>query len=763
MARDIKSLIEKMTLEEKVSLCCGEDFWHLRAVERLDIPRVMVSDGPHGLRKQKDNPDHLGHNDSIKAVCFPAACATSASFDTELIQKMGETLGEECQADNVSVLLGPAINIKRSPLCGRNFEYVSEDPYLAGKSAAAFIKGVQSKNVGTSVKHFAANNQEFFRTTVDTIADERTLREIYLAAFETAVKESKPWTVMASYNRVNGLHVVDNPWFLTDILRDEWGFDGLVMSDWWATNDRVVGLKAGLDLEMPNSGGHNDKALLEAVKNGSLPQAVLDTAVERILDMIFKFTDNRAKATFDKDADHVLAAEIEKECAVLLKNDAAAKGSPLLPLKKGQNIAFIGAYAEKPRFQGGGSSHINAYKVTSALDAVKARGIDVSYVAAFSPDKDEADPAALAAAVECAKAADVAVIFAGLPDAFESEGYDRDHIRLPNCQNAVIAAVAAAQPNTVVLLHNGSPVEMPWIDSVKSVLEMYLGGQAVGEAAVALLFGEANPSGKLAETFPLRLEDNPSYNNFPGDGKTVHYTEGVFVGYRWYDYRNMPVLFPFGHGLSYTTFAYSNLKIEKAEFDFVKGDETFTVTVDITNTGAVAGKETVQLYIEDKTGSAIRPVRELKGFCKVSLDPGETKQAAFTVDKRAFSWYNESYGGWFCASGVYNIVIGASSRDLRLCAEARVASPDLPPFHVDMNTTADALLKDPRTRDLFLNMQKRLLGEKALPSFEALGGNENKWAQRSYLESPLRNLYMVTGISYEDVEKAIAAFNEVLR
>jgi beta-glucosidase len=759
MARDIKALIDQMTVEEKVSLCCGEDFWHLRDVERLGIPRVMVSDGPHGLRKQKDNPDHLGHNDSIKAVCFPAACATSASFDVDLIQKMGETLGEECQADNVSILLGPAINIKRSPLCGRNFEYVSEDPFLAGKSAAAIIKGIQSK-------HVAANNQEFFRTTVDTIVDERTLREIYLAAFETAVKEAQPWTIMASYNRLNGLHAVENPWLLTKVLRDEWGFTGYVMSDWWAVSDRVAGIKAGLDLEMPNSGGHNDKALLEAAQNGSLPMDVLDTAVGRILEKIFEFTDNRTAAVFDKDAHHALAADIEKECAVLLKNDAAATGnaatgSPLLPLKKGQKIAFIGAYAETPRFQGGGSSHINACKVTSALDAVKARGIAVSYTRAFPADKDEADPAGLEAAVLAAKEADVAVIFAGLPDTFESEGYDREHIRMPDCQNAVIEAVAAAQPNTAVVLHNGSPVEMPWLSRVKSVLEMYLGGQAVGEAAVALLFGEANPSGKLAETFPLRIEDTPCYGNFPGDGKRVEYREGVFVGYRWYDYRNMDVLFPFGHGLSYTTFAYSNIRLEKPEFDFANGNETFTVTVDITNTGAAAGKETAQLYIEDKTGSTIRPARELKGFCKVSLAPGETKQASFTLDKRSFSWYHEGMKDWYCAPGAYTVVIGASSRDLRLRADVAVKSPDLPPFRVDLNTTTDALLKDPRTRDMFLALQKQFNRAKESDGFDALGGADT-WAKRAYLESPLRNLYMIMGVPYETVENIMADLNKVL-
>ncbi|MDR2476570.1 MAG: glycoside hydrolase family 3 C-terminal domain-containing protein, partial [Treponema sp.] len=691
MNANIKDLIKSMTLEEKARLCGGEDFWHLRGVDRLGIPQVMVSDGPHGLRKQKDNPDHLGHNDSIKAVCFPAACATASSFDKELLQKMGEALGEECQAENVSVILGPAINIKRSPLCGRNFEYVSEDPYLAGKSAASLIRGIQSKNVGTSLKHFALNNQEFFRTTVDIIADERTVREIYLAAFETAVKEARPWTVMCSYNKINGTHSPENHWLLTEVLREEWGFTGCVVSDWYGTSDRVAGIMAGQDLEMPYSGGHNDKALAEAVTNGTLPETVLDTAVERILTLICKYTGNRITAEFDHEAHHLLSAEIETESAVLLKNDGGPDNG-LLPLKKDARILFIGAFAEQPRFQGGGSSHINAHKITGALEAAKTRGIAVDYIEGFTADQETNNPAALQAAVEAAQKADVAVVFAGLPDSIESEAYDREHMRLPECQNMLINAVADVQPNTVVVLHNGSPVEMPWIGTVKSVLELYLGGQAVGEAAISLLFGEANPSGKLAETFPLRLADTPCYEHFPGDGKTVHYHESIFVGYRYYDYRNMAVLFPFGHGLSYTTFQYGNLKLEKSSVDFVNGSETLKVMVDITNTGTVAGKEVVQLYIEDKTGAAIRPLRELKGFEKLSLVPGETKQVTFTLDKRSFAWYSTGLGDWYCATGDYGIVIGASSRDLRLNAVVHVSSNVHLPLHVDLNTTVDMLL-----------------------------------------------------------------------
>ena len=545
MARDIKQLIAQMTLEEKAGLCSGLDFWHTKPVERLGVPSVMVSDGPHGLRKQAGDADHLGLNDSIRAVCFPAACATTSSFDVALVNKMGETLGDECQAENLSVLLGPAVNIKRSPLCGRNFEYMSEDPYLAGKMAASYIRGVQSKGVGTSIKHFAANNQEYNRMSCSSEVDERTLREIYLPPFEEAVKAAQPKTVMCSYNKINGVYSADNEWLLTKVLREEWGFEGYVMTDWGAISDRVQGIRAGLELEMPASGGANDAKIVAAVRDGSLDEALLDRAVERILNVVFDYMDNRRPdAVFDRDADHQKAVEVEKECAVLLQNNG------VLPLAAGARVAYIGGFAAAPRYQGGGSSHINSSRVTSALDAAKAKNRAVTYVPGFPTDKDEADAAGLAAAVEAAKTADVAVIFAGLPDVFESEGYDRTSMAMPACQNALIAAVAAAQPNTVVVLHNGSPVECPWAEDVAAILELYLGGQGVGEACDALLWGEANPCGRLAETFPLRLEDTPCYLDFPGDGKTVKYSEGVYVGYRYYEAKKLPVRWACGHGLS---------------------------------------------------------------------------------------------------------------------------------------------------------------------------------------------------------------------
>lgn len=552
---NINELVSQMTLEEKAGLCSGFDFWHTKPVDRLAIPNIMVSDGPHGLRKQEETSDHLGVNESIKAVCFPTGSAIASSFDRELIHTIGEALGEECQAEDVSVILGPAVNIKRSPLCGRNFEYFSEDPCLASEMAASHIKGVQSKNVGTSLKHYLANNQEYRRMTASSEIDERTLREIYLAAFEGAVVNAKPWTVMCSYNRINGEYASESKRFLTDILRDEWGFDGIVVSDWGAVNDRVKGLIAGLDLEMPSSEGINDEKLIRAVKEGELDEAVLDRTAARILELVYRYKKNKLEnAVFDREKHHALARKAAEESAVLLKNEG------VLPFKKGTRLAFIGDFARKPRYQGGGSSHINSFKTVGALEAVQ--GItEVLYAKGYDTKEDIIKEELIREACEAARQSEAAVIFAGLPDSFESEGFDRKHMSLPEYQNSLIEAVCAVQPNTVVVLHNGSPVEMPWADKVKGILEVYLGGQAVGEATVNLLFGFANPCGKLAETFPVNLEDNPSFLYYRGEKDTVEYREGIFVGYRYYDKKKAEVLFPFGHGLSYTTFAYSGLKL----------------------------------------------------------------------------------------------------------------------------------------------------------------------------------------------------------
>lgn len=685
-ANDIRNLISQMTLEEKASMCSGADFWHTEAIERLGIPATMVSDGPHGLRKQDEKADHLGVNESIKAVCFPAGCATAASFNRDLINEMGQTLANECQAEGVSVILGPAMNIKRSPVCGRNFEYYSEDPLVASEMAGALIAGVQAGGVGTSAKHFLANNQEHRRMTCSSNIDERTLREIYLNAFEGAVRKSKPWTIMSSYNRINGVHATECKEYLTDILRNEWGFDGYVMSDWGAVNDRVAELKAGMDLEMPSSNGENDKLIVAAVKNGSLDEAVVDQAVERILTIGYRFEESRKKnATWDLDKDHETARKIAEETMVLLKNDG------ILPLSSDKKIAFIGQYASKPRYQGGGSSHINSRKVTSAMDAVSAYS-DVTYAQGYSDKADVIDPVMMAEAVKVASEAQVAVLFVGLPDLIESEGFDRPHMNMPNNQNALIDAICEVQKNVVIVLHNGAPIVMPWINKVSAVLESYLSGEACGGAQVDILFGKVNPSAKLPETFPLKYEDNPSYLSFPGEGNEVNYTEGIFVGYRYYDKKNMDVLFPFGYGLSYTTFEYSNLKLSKSS---MKDTDEVIVTVDITNTGKVKGKEVVQLYVNDCESNVIRPVNELRDFVKIELEPGETKTVTFTLGKRAFAYFNTTIHDWHVETGDFKIRIGKSSRDIVLEETVTIESTVRIPVKYSLDSAVMDIQTDP--------------------------------------------------------------------
>lgn len=751
---NIKDLVSKMTLEEKAGLCSGSDFWHTKAVERLGIPAVMVSDGPHGLRKQDLNADHLGVNISIEAVCFPAACALACSFDRKLIYKMGQALGNECQAEDVSVILGPGANIKRSPVCGRNFEYFSEDPYLSSQMAANHIKGVQSQNVGTSLKHFAANNQEHRRMSASSEIDERTLREIYLASFETAVKEAKPWTVMCSYNRINGVYASENKKLLTDILRDEWGFDGFVVSDWGAVDERVEGLKAGLDLEMPSSGGFNDELIVKAVKDGSLDEKVLDKAVERILGVIDRYLENRSKnAVWDKEKDNRLAREIERECIVLLKND-----EDILPLSKTEKVAFIGEFAEKPRYQGGGSSHINSFDSLSALDAVK--GVcDVEYARGYDSSADIIDEKLIAEAVSLAEKSDKAVIFAGLPDSFESEGFDRSHMRMPENQNKLIAEVCKVQPNTVVVLHNGSPVEMPWINDVKGIVEVYLGGQSVGGAEIDILFGDANPCGKLAETFPKKLSDNPSYLTFPGEGDKTVYSEGIFVGYRYYDKKEMDVLFPFGHGLSYTQFEYSNLKLSS---DRITDNDTLKVTVDVKNVGKVSGKEIVQLYVSDRESRVIRPLKELKGFEKLSLEPGEQKTAEFILDKRSFAYYNTEISDWHVESGEFDIMVGKSSRDIVLSDTVYVESTVKLPVHYTMNTTFGDMLEDEDARaytDRYIEIYREQMSGN--DEGNEMGESTGAMIEAMLKYNPMRAMVSFSGgkISVEEIKEAIEKLN----
>lgn len=751
---NVKELVSKMTLEEKAGLCSGSDFWHTKGVERLGIPSVMVCDGPHGLRKQDYEADHLGVNVSIKAVCFPAACALACSFDRELIYKMGQALGNACQAEDISVILGPGANIKRSPVCGRNFEYFSEDPYLSSQMAANHIKGVQSQNVGSSLKHFAVNNQENRRMSIDVSVDERTLREIYLASFETAVKEAKPWTVMCSYNRLNGTYTCEHPWLLTDVLRNEWGFDGFVVSDWGAVDERVDCLKAGLELEMPASGGYTDNLIVKAVNDGSLDEKVLDKAVERILEVVYRHIENRNEnAVWDKEKDAQLACDIEKECIVLLKNE-----DNILPLSKSEKIAFIGEFAENPRFQGGGSSHINVSATVSALDAVK--GIyDVTYSKGYNSSDDSIDEAMITEAVIAAKNADKAVIFAGLPDSYESEGFDREHMKMPENQNRLIAEVCKVQPDTVVVLHNGSPVEMPWINDVKGILEVYLGGQSVGGAEVDILFGNANPCGKLGETFPKKLSDNPSYLTFPGEGDNTTYTEGIFVGYRYYDKKEMEVLFPFGYGLSYTQFEYSGLTLSN---DKICDTDRLTVTVNVKNIGKVAGKEIVQLYVSDKESRVIRPVRELRGFEKIHLEPNEEKTVTFILDKRAFAYYNTDISDWHVESGEFEIQIGKSSRDIVMSETVFVESTVKLPRYYTLNTTFGDLLEDEEARE-YTETYTQIYLDKMSGNEEGneMGESTKHMIEAMLKDNPMRVMACMSNgrITYDEVKELIEKLN----
>lgn len=662
-----QNIISQLTLEEKAGLCSGLDFWHLKNVERLDIPSVMVSDGPHGLRKQQGKGDHLGLNESVESTCFPTAVTTASSWDRDLLRRMGEALGEEALAEQVSVILGPGTNIKRSPLCGRNFEYFSEDPYLAGEMAAAYINGVQSKGVGTSLKHFAANSQETRRDISNSVMDERTLREIYLAPFEKAVRQSQPWTVMAAYNLLNGVYCAENEKLLDDILRKEWGFEGIVVTDWGAENDRVRGLKAGQNLEMPACDGINDAKLVQAVISGELEESVLDEAVDAILDLIYRAAETLQKntgATYDRDAHHALARQIARESMVLLKND-----DHILPVSAGEKIAVIGAMARSPRYQGAGSSKINPTRLDNAFDSLLEAGMQVIYSPGYFKNTDEPNEGLVSLACQTAERVDKVILFAGLTESYESEGYDRAHMRLPENQENLIRAVAQANPNTVVVLAGGSPVEMPWADEVKGILNSYLGGQAGGSAVVDLLTGRVNPSGKLAETYPMCLEDTPCYGNYPGEGRTALYREGIYVGYRYYDKMQREVRFPFGFGLSYTQFKYSALKLSSREMDDQK---ELKVTFKVKNTGDMDGAEIAQVYVSDAESTVYKAPQELKGFVKVFLKAGEEKTVTVVLDRRSFAYYDPDLGDWNVEDGVYHILVAASSRDIRLRGSVKI-------------------------------------------------------------------------------------------
>jgi beta-glucosidase len=667
--KDINNIISQMTLEEKASLCSGLDFWHMKGVERLGVPSIMITDGPHGLRKQAQSNGQVRLQETVPSTCFPTASTLAATWNRDLIYQVGEALGEECLAEKVGVILGPGVNIKRSPLCGRNFEYFSEDPYLTGEIAKSHIKGVQSKGVGTSLKHYTANNQEYRRMVIDAIVDERALREVYLAGYEIAVKGAQPWTVMCAYNEVNGIYCSENKFLMTDILKQEWGHEGLVVTDWGAMNDRVTGLKAGVELEMPGTPNGNDALIIAGVQSGELDEAILDSSVERILQLVFKAEKARSQdTTYDHQAHHDLARRVAGEGAVLLKNDG-----DILPLQARGKIALIGEFAKEPRYQGAGSSLINPSKLDNLYDEMISLFGDevVTFAPGYTKKGDRADEDLIKEAIRVAEDADVVVICAGLTDIYETEGLDRKHMKMLPGHNALIEAIAKAHSKVVVVLITGCPVEMPWLDQVQGILEAYLGGQAGAGAIADILFGKVNPSGKLAETFPIHLSDNPSYHYFPGGPTTVEYRESIYVGYRYYDTVGCEVLFPFGHGLSYTTFEYSDLQLNQ---DDISDDATLTVALNVKNTGGVAGKEIVQLYVRDVESSVFRPDKELKGFVKVSLEPGGETEVQFVLNRRAFAYYNTDLGDWHVESGAFEILIGASSRDIRLSAQVQMKS-----------------------------------------------------------------------------------------
>ena len=644
-----QGIIDKMKLEDKVALCSGAGFWSTKRYDEYGIPSIWMNDGPHGLRKQADEEDHLGISKSRPSTCFPAACATSSSWDRDLIYEMGIALGNECLQEQTNILLGPGINIKRNPLCGRNFEYFSEDPFLAGELATQWILAVQSKGVAVSLKHFAANSQENQRLTSDSVVDERALREIYLSAFEIAVKNAKPKTIMCAYNLLNGTYCSDNKYLLTDILRQEWGFDGVVISDWGATNDRVEGFKAGMDLEMPGSDGHFDKSVIEAVRSGRLSESDIDKSVDRLLTLIFD-TVNIEKGQYDLEAHHQLARKVARESAVLLKND-----NSILPIKNNVKIALIGDLANDIRYQGSGSSRINPTKLSNFLDGFKDYNADFVYYKGYENSKPNME--LMIEAANAAKQADIAIVVAGLPDDFESEGFDRTSLDMPESHNALINEVAAQNKNTIVMLLGGAPVTMPWLSKVKAVVNMYLPGQAGGLAAADIIFGTANPSGKLAETYPACYSDVVCSDTYGVNPKQALYSESIFVGYRYYDKANKSVLFPFGFGLSYTSFSYSDFKVI-GEFPKIK------VCVTVKNTGNYDGAEVVQLYVGKPQDGVFCPQKELKGFEKVWLKKGERATVDISLDDRAFSYYNVQNKEWIVQSGTYSIMLGSSSRDI---------------------------------------------------------------------------------------------------
>ena len=781
----IKELMKELTLEEKVSLLSGKDFWSTKPIYRLKIDSLYLTDGPHGVRKQSTESDELSLQNSTAATCFPTACCSACSFDPNIMYEMGEAISKEAKANKVSAVLGPGINIKRSPLCGRNFEYFSEDPYLAGKMASGWISGLEDNGIAASLKHFAANNQETLRLVIDSIVDERALREIYLQAFEIAIKESNPSTVMCSYNRVNGDFASESKYLLNDILREEWGFEGIVISDWGAVNDRVEAVKAGLDLQMPSTNGYDDKKVYDAVRNNIIDESVLDKVIIRLLDFSLNRMHNiYQNFSYDKEENHKIARKIAENSIVLLKNEYK-----ILPAKKESKIAVIGEFAQKTRYQGNGSSLINAYKIDTAEEYFREHNIEFNYAKGYDSNSSNIDNTLIEEAVNISKDKDIVIIFAGLINSYESEGFDRKHLNLPENHNHLIEEISKVNKNIVVVLSIGAPVLMPWIDKVKGIVNLYLAGEAAVSAAFNIIFGIVNPSGKLAETFPLKLEDNPSYKYFPGGNKSVEYRESIFVGYRYYDKAEKDVLFPFGFGLSYTSFEFSNLIVSDA--NTIAGLDNIHVVFDIKNTGDMFGCEVAQIYISAPENNIFKAKKELKGFIKVFLEPNETKTVIIKLNKRSFSFYNTETKQYEIENGLYTIYVGNSSRNLILSKSMEINSNDynneklhsyfnikdinisdedfekllgrkLKPINIkackpyNLNNNLADLLHEEIAKDFY---NKLLIGLNEM--FKDDKTDTKKMFESMMLETPLRSLYTMSGglISRNDIENLLQSLN----
>ncbi|GIP60819.1 beta-glucosidase family protein [Paenibacillus woosongensis] len=657
--RPTKELLAAMTLEEKAAICAGLNMWMTKGFEQHGIPALQMYDGTNGIRKTNSNEEMGITGENIPATCYPTGSAIGSSWNTELLHELGVALGIEGRDMEVDLLLGPGINMKRTPLGGRNFEYYSEDPVLSGELGAAFVNGLQSQGVGASLKHFAGNNQEFEKIVTSSEIDERTLREIYLAAFERIVKKANPWTVMCSYNLLNGSYTSENEHLLHDILREEWGYDGVVISDWTAVNDRIRGLAAGLDLEMPGPAYYNTKAIVKAVEEGKLDEAVVDQSAGRIIELVRKVKEANIESAPANVDYHELARRAAAESIVLLKND-----NGILPLdsKKLSKMAVIGTFAKHPRIQGAGSARVTPTRVDIPFDELKniaGDQVDLVYADGY-PQDDRIDEQMIQESAALAASADVAVLFVGQPEYVESEMHDLETIELPVHQQKLIKAVTEVQPRCIVVTSSGSALAMnSWVQYVPGVLHSWLTGQGSGKAIADILFGRVNPSGKLSETFPVKLSDNPAHMRIRGENGKLYYREGLYIGYRYYDRKELAPQFPFGHGLSYTTFAYSDLKA-------VQQDRNVNVSFTVENTGKMSGKEVVQLYVHDEECSWGRPEKELKAFAKIALAPGEKQQVQFVLEERDFAYYNTKYNKWVAETGYFQIAIGSSSRDIRL-------------------------------------------------------------------------------------------------